>query len=74
MKKVCNNNQIFIYKYLLKNFLLRVILLLFIFYYKVDPKNMENLSLNEELENFFKDKNQKKLLDYINSEPEGPEK
>ena len=59
---------------MLKNFLLRVILLLFIFYYKVDPKNMENLSLNEELENFFKDKNQKKLLDYINSEPEGPEK
>ena len=35
---------------------------------------MENLSLNEELENYFKDKNQKKLLDYINSEPEGPEK
>ena len=35
---------------------------------------MENLSLNEELENFFKDKNQKKLLDYINSEPEGQEK
>ena len=40
---------------------------------------MDNLSLNatntnEELENYFKDKNQKKLLDYINSEPEGPEK
>ena len=36
---------------------------------------MENLkNTNEELENFFKDKNQNKLLDYINSEPEGQDK
>ena len=36
---------------------------------------MENLkNTNEELENFFRDKNQNKLLDYINSEPEGPDK
>jgi len=36
---------------------------------------MENLkNTNEELEIFFRDKNQNKLLDYINSEPEGPDK
>lgn len=58
-------------------FLLNFILIFFCYYFTIDKKNMEKLSLNstkEEIEKYLSEKNQKKLIDYLKSELEGSEK